>query len=143
MNAQLANKVISCMTGEARSTIGLADLIAKVKQDLLSVTPGKDEEAAILFVDSVELELQVTVKREGNAGITIDVVSLGGGEVGGGISRDDVHTVKVKLSPLFDKAQLLEWYKDLHPNEVLPAIKQSFNGLMKGNDANPADLYDS
>jgi hypothetical protein len=50
----------------------------------------------------------------------------------------------VKLSPLFDKAQLLEWYKDLHPNEVLPAVKLSFDALLKGDDdANPSDAYDA
>jgi hypothetical protein len=63
------------------------------------------------------------------------------GEMTGGNSRDDVHTVKVKLLPLFDKAQLMEWYEDLHPNEVLPAVKQSLDGLFKGSDENSSDLY--
>jgi Trypsin-co-occurring domain 2 len=132
------------VTDETKSTIGLSELISKVKQDLLSVTPGQTKDAPMLFVESVELELQVTVKQEGKAGIKIDVLTFGGGELGGGISRDDVHKVKVKLSPLFDKAQLLEWYKDLHPNEVLPAVKQSFDALLKGDDdANPSDAYDA
>jgi len=121
-------------------SVGLADLIAKVKQDLLSVAPGGQQEPPILFVDSVELELQVTVEREGTAGIKVDVVSLGGVEAGGSASRADVHTVKVKLSPLFDKAQLLEWYKDIHSDQVLPTIKKSFEGLMKGeNDPGSLD----
>ena len=38
------------------------------KQDLLSVAPGKDKDAPFLFVESVELELQVTVKRTTKAG---------------------------------------------------------------------------
>lgn len=114
------------------STIGLADLIAKVKQDLLSVAPGQDQEVPILFVDSVELELQVTVKTEANVGIKIDVVAFGGADLGGAVGRDDVHTVKVKLSPLFDKEQLLKWYQDLHSGDVLPVIQKSFEGLMKG-----------
>lgn len=121
------------------STIGLADLIAKVKQDLLSVAPGQDQEVPILFVDSVELELQVTVKTEANAGIKIDVVSFGGAELGGAVGRDDVHTVKVKLSPLFDKEQLLKWYQDLHSGDVLPAIQKSFEGLMKGQQGDSLD----
>jgi len=121
------------------STIGLADLIAKVKQDLLSVAPGQDQEVPILFVDSVELELQVTVKTEGNAGIKIDVVSFGGAELGGAVGRDDVHTVKVKLSPLFDKEQLLKWYQDLHSGDVLPVIQKSFEGLMKGQQGDSLD----
>jgi Trypsin-co-occurring domain 2 len=131
------------MGNEEKSAIGLDLLIAKVKQDLLSVTPGKEKELPMLFVDSVELELKVTVKVEGTTGVKIDVIPwIAGAELNGKVSRDDVHTVKVKLSPLFDKAQLLEWYKDLYPDKVLPAVKKSFDGLMKdGTDENPSDLY--
>jgi hypothetical protein len=132
------------MTDETKSGIGLAELIAKVKQDLLSAPPGKEKEPPILFVDSVELELKVTVKLEGSGSVKINVLPwTAGGEAGGKISRDDVHTVKVKLSPLFDKAQLVEWYKDLRSDEVLPAVQGSIDGLMKGTDANLSDQYDA
>jgi hypothetical protein len=129
------------MGNEDKSAIGLDELITKVKQDLLSVTPEK--ELPMLFVDSVELELKVTVKGEGEGKVKIDVIPwIAGAELGGKVSRDDVHTIKVKLSPLFDKAQLLEWYEDLYPDKVVPAVKQSFDGLMKdGTDENPSDLY--
>jgi hypothetical protein len=130
------------MTDETKSGIGLAELIAKVKQDLLSVTPGKEKEPPILFVDSVELELKVTVKLEGSGSVKINVLPwAAGGEAGGKISRDDVHTVKVKLSPLFDKAQLLELYKTLHGDDVMPAVKDSVGGLLKGPEQNSHDLY--
>jgi hypothetical protein len=130
------------MSNETSSSIGLGDLIAKVKQDLLAVTPGQEKEPPILCVESVELELQVTVKYEGKAGVKIEVLSFGGGELGGGMSRDDIHKVKVKLAPLFDKDQMVRWYKELHPNEVLPTVRQSLDGLMKGNDTNLADRFD-
>ncbi|HEY9616912.1 MAG TPA: trypco2 family protein, partial [Microcoleaceae cyanobacterium] len=56
------------MPEQSYSSIGLAELIEQVKQDLLSTVPGKNKDAPILFVSSVEVEAQVTVKREGKAG---------------------------------------------------------------------------
>jgi hypothetical protein len=59
---------------------------------------------------------------------------LGGGELGGGVSRDDVHKVKVTLSPLFDKERLMEFYQTLHADQMPKAVKQSLEALFKGND---------
>ncbi|MEO0374646.1 MAG: trypco2 family protein [Cyanobacteria bacterium P01_A01_bin.17] len=116
-------------------SVGLAELIAKVKHDLLSTAPGGDRDTPLLFVDSVELELQVTVQHEASTGIKIDVVAIGGAEIGGDINQEKVHTIKVNMSPLFSKEQLVEWYKDLYPDKVLPTIKQNFDGLMKGEQS--------
>jgi hypothetical protein len=127
------------MPDKAQESIGLAEFIQQVKQDLLSVTPGKEKDAPFLFVESVELELQVTVKRTGKAGakgsIKIDVLGVGGEvgvEAGGEVGRDDVHKVTVKLSPLFDKDYLMEKYKALYPEQVLPTLKKSMDALIKG-----------
>lgn len=128
------------MTEKAQESIGLAEFIQQVKQDLLSVVPGKEKDVPFLFVESVELELQVTVKRTGKAGgkgsIKIDVLGSGGEiglEAGGELSRDDVHKVTVKLSPLFDKDYLMETYKSLYPEQVLPTLKKSLDALVKGD----------
>jgi hypothetical protein len=94
-----------------------------------------------LFVGSVELELKVTVGREGKGGVKIDVLSFGGGEMGGTLKREDVHTVKVTLSPLFDKERLLEFYQTLHPDQVSATVKQSLEALLKGEDGNLADQF--
>ncbi|WP_346294095.1 trypco2 family protein [Sphaerothrix gracilis] len=121
--------------------IGLSELIQQVKKELLAPVLDRKSDPPILFVESVELELQVTARREGNAGIKIDVLSVGGGEAGGGVSHEKAHTVKVQLSPLFDKAQLLEWYKDLYGDEIMPAVKRSMEALLKGDESNIADRY--
>lgn len=120
------------------NTIGLADLIAQVKKELLTVAPGnsKDKTAPMLFVESVELELQITVERSANGGVNIGVMSIGGIEAGGGVSRQDVHTVKVNLASLFDKERLMEFYQTLHPDQVPQTIKASLEGLFKGDDEN-------
>jgi Trypsin-co-occurring domain 2 len=122
-------------------SIGLAELIQQVKKDLLEPGLDRKSDPPLLFVESVELELQVTARREGNAGIKLDVLSIGCGEAGGSLSHEQVHTIKVQLSPLFDKAQLLEWYKDLYGDEVLPAVKNSIDALLKGNEGDMANRY--
>jgi hypothetical protein len=123
------------MSENDNSSIGLAEFIQQVKQDLLSVAPGKDKEAPFLFVESVELELQVTVKRTGKAGgkagLKINVLGV---EAGGELGRDDVQKVTVKLSPLFDKEYLTEAYKSLRSEQVLPTLNKSIQALFKGDE---------
>lgn len=129
------------MSNNNNSSIGLAEFIQQVKQDLLSVAPGKDKDAPFLFVESVELELQVTVKRTGKAGakggVKINVLGTGGelgAEASGDLGRDDVQKVKVKLSPLFDRERLTEFYQTLHSDKVPTTVKNSLAGLLKGDE---------
>lgn len=129
------------MSDKDKSSIELTEFIQQVKEDLLSLTPGKDKDAPFLFVESVELELQVTAKRTGKAGakgsIKIDVLGTGGevgGELGGDIGREKVQKIKVKLSPLFDKEHLVKWYQTLHKDQMPEAVKNSLAGLLKGEE---------
>ena len=116
-------------------SIGLAELIEKVKQELLTTYPNGKTDIPFLCVDSVELELQVTVKKEGKGGVKISVLPIldtVGGELTGGVSRDDVQKLKIKLSPLFSKEQLLENYKNLNPENWEKLLKTSSKALTKG-----------
>ncbi len=93
------------MSEQDKGSIELAELIQQVKEDLLSVAPGNDKpgtacakgdrDAPFLFVESVELELQVTVKRTGKAGakgsVKINVLGTGG-EIGGEVGGDKLGT---------------------------------------------------
>ncbi len=54
-----------------QNLIGLTELIEQVKQELLTTSPENENDIPLLSVDSVELELQVTVKNEGKAGIKV------------------------------------------------------------------------
>jgi hypothetical protein len=116
-------------------SIGLAELVEQVKRELLSNARADRNNPPLLFVDSVELELQVTVKREGKGGLKVNVVSVGGGELGGAVSRNDVHKVKVTLSPLFDKSRLMEFYQTLYSDNVPSVVKRSLDALFKGDDS--------
>ena len=109
--------------------IGLSELIDQVKRELLSTSPDKEQELPLLCVDSIELELQVTVKKEGRTGFKIYVL-----ELGGGASRDDVQKVKVKLSSLFTRKQLLAIYKNKYSERWDEVMEQGAKSSMKGND---------
>jgi hypothetical protein len=115
------------MSDEHGEPIGLAELIEKVKSELLSgeISPGSS--APLFSVDQVELELQVTLKREGKAGIKIYVI-----EVDGSDGRDDVQKVKVTLSPLLDKAERLALIRDRHPDELERIRWAAIQGAVKG-----------
>ncbi|NET43316.1 trypco2 family protein [Okeania sp. SIO2B3] len=109
------------------NSIGVAELIQQVKQELLTESPDSETDIPIFAVDSVELELQVTVKKEGKAGIKIYVL-----EMGGGGSRDDVQKVKVKLSPLLNREQLLAFYKKQHPERWSELLEKNVKATTKG-----------
>jgi len=115
------------------SEIGLAELIQLVKQELLTTYPTSKDDTSILNVDSVELELQVTVKKEGKGGVKINILQFGGGELSGGASRDDVQKVRVKLSPLLSKEQILKAYYQKNPEKWQKFLETTVDALTKGS----------
>jgi hypothetical protein len=116
------------------SEIGLVELIQQVKQELLTTYPHSENDTPILGIDSVELELQVTVKKEGKGGIKINVLQFGGGELSGGASRDDIQKVKVKLSPLLSKEQILKAYYKENPEKWQKFLETTVDALLKGDE---------
>lgn len=111
------------------NVIGLAELIEQVKQELLATSLEKENDVPFLSVDSVELELQVTVKKEGKTGVKIYVL-----EAGAGISQDDVQKVKVRLSPLLSKEKMLEDYQKQYPERMQKLLNNSIEALLKNVD---------
>lgn len=114
--------------------IGLAEFIQQVKQELLTTDAEDKNDTPLLSIDSVELELQVTVKKEGKSGVKINVLPFGGGELSGGASRDDVQKVKVKLSPLVSKEALINTYGKQNPEKYQQFVDQTLQGILKGSD---------
>ncbi len=83
--------------------IGLKDLIDQVKKEL-----SVQSDNPVFWVEKVELELNVTVKREGNTVIKIGILSIGEASVNGKLSSEDVHKIKLTLEPLISKEKYLE-----------------------------------
>ncbi|MEI6430450.1 MAG: trypco2 family protein [Pseudanabaena sp. ELA607] len=132
------------MTDE-NNGIGLTELLNQVKQELVAAstlaTIKQSADGAIQPTDiplftygNVELELQVTVKKDVKGGLKISVF-----EFGGGASRDDVQKIKVTLEPLFTKEELLDILKENNP-KFLNYVKQyaSYAGT-KGSDEENLD----
>lgn len=109
------------------NSVGLAELIEKVKQELL-ISDLKSGEAPFLSVDEVSLELQVTVQKEGDAGIKIYVI-----QIGGKLSRDDVQIIKVTLTPLLSKEERLKQYEQRYPGGAAAVARASILGTLKGD----------
>lgn len=113
--------------------LGLAELIEQVKQELLS---KRDTTTPLFSVDQVELELQVLIHKEGKAGVKVYVV-----EAGIAANRDDVQKVKVTLSPLLNKQELLEAYEREHPGSRSIIDQLAAEGDVKGR-VDPRATYD-
>ena len=121
------------------NSIGLAELIEQVKRELLLPTSTQETDVPLLSVDKVELELQVTARREGKAGLKVYVA-----EVGGSGSHDDMQKVKVTLSPLLSKEMRLRLlHKKLKPEQWRELLEQNAEALSKGDDHESlGNLYD-
>jgi hypothetical protein len=110
--------------------IGLAELIAKVRQELLNVEQAPD--VPLFSVDEVKLELQVTVSKEATGGLNIEVV-----ELGGTVNREDVQTIELTLSPLVNKEQRIALFKEKHPDFWKQIEEKSLTpALNKGQSQN-------
>jgi len=119
-------------------TIGLSEYIEKVKQDLkqFSVT-DKDK---WLLIDEIEIEFSVVATKEGGGSgkfsFKLGVPTIGetGVELGGEgkLGRERVQTVRLKLSPLLDKAQIIEELPPEELDKIRKNIKHS--GIRGGND---------
>ncbi len=114
--------------------IGLAELIEQVKRELLSTEPGVEGTIPLFSVDEVVLELQVELRKEGNAGLHIQVV-----EIGGDIGRQDTHNVKVTLTPLLSKEERIRLYKTHYPERWAALEYGSVIAGLKGSSGKTLD----
>lgn len=73
--------------------IGISELIAKIKQDLL--IPQPSHERPLFNVDEVVLEINFTVNGKIDGGFDLGVVTLGSN-----VEEERVQKVTVRLTPL-------------------------------------------
>lgn len=108
-------------------SIGLQDLIYQVKHELL--TPNRQARAEdpypLFAIEKIELEIAVAVKREGRTGLRISVL-----ELGGSISREQGHTVKVTLAPLLAQEEMRNQAMETYDPEKVR--REATEGLIKG-----------
>jgi hypothetical protein len=123
-------------------SIGLAEFVDQIKRELMRMPDAADskesqgkradgEDAAIrlLMLEEVELQIQVAVSHQGNAGLNIQVL-----QIGGSAKQDNTHTVKVKLQPLLSHDERIkELQRDPRWSQYVSAAVEY---TVKGMDAN-------
>lgn len=132
--------------------ISLNEFIAQVKKDLLPT-----EDLPIFFLEKAELEINVTVAHEdsyedqfqGKAGLKISVLGvdfLNLGEVQASekashnLQRQDVHTIKVTLVPIFTKEEIKTDLNDEEIRKIKWGVKRK---IMRGElSENSSDFRD-
>ena len=109
--------------------LGLAEFVNQIKAELIKGDATGDGQLPLLMLDEVEIEAQVTVSAEGKGGVNIQVVQLGAG-----VKREGIHTVRLHLSPLLSRDERLdELRKSGHWDSI---VKQQVYATTKG-DADP------
>jgi len=107
--------------------IGLTELIYQVKRELLSPESRQGDPVPLFAVEEIQLEVAVSVSREGEAGINIQVLSLGGG-----VSWQDAQTVRVTLKPLRSREELIAELRQRDP-QLFASMADGSLKLLKGN----------
>lgn len=106
------------------TNLGISDLIQRIKEDLLS--EQGEEKTKLFSLDEITLELNFLVSGDIASGFNLGIVTLGSD-----VSEERVQKIKIKMSPLVSKTQLLE---KINNNEIATAeiIDASEDALIKG-----------
>ena len=107
--------------------IGLTELIYQVKRELLSSKDGQVDPLPLFAVDEIEVEATVSVSREAEGGLNIQVLSLGGG-----VGREDAQTVRVTLKPLRSREELIARLRERDPH-LFDQIEEEALNTLKGS----------
>ena len=113
--------------------IGLQELIFQVKRELLAPNPAQraKDPYPLFFIDRVELEIAVKVTKTRNDGIKLTVLDFAEVNADRSIARERGHVVKVSLSPLLSKEEIVaEALKDPHAREMVE--QRSPQAVIKG-----------
>ena len=109
----------------ARS-VSLSELIAWVKQDLLSEEARNNDPVPLFTIDEVTVEVNFTVEANDEGKISLKII-----EFGGGVSGQTVQKATIKLTPILTKEESIQLLKKKHPElfkEVEETIKVVFRG---------------
>jgi hypothetical protein len=85
-----------------------------LKSELLNTDYDQDGRAQFLGLEQVSLEIGVTVRREGKAGVKVCVA-----ELRGSAARDNVHRMTVNLVPQLTRDERLQLYRARHPQRLV------------------------
>jgi hypothetical protein len=89
--------------------IGLPDLIDQVKRELLAPNPAARarDPYPLLAIEAIELEIAIKVTRSTDGSVKLSVLDAAEVNVGRSTTREHAHIVRVKLTPLRTKEEML------------------------------------
>ncbi|OCQ99047.1 hypothetical protein BCD64_23730 [Nostoc sp. MBR 210] len=129
--------------------ISLNEFIAQVKKDLSAT-----EDSPIFFLDKAELEIHVSVSHEDSfegqiqgksalkiSVLGIDFLNLGelqaSGKASDSLERQDIHTIKVTLVPIFTKEEMKTTLNPEEMRKIKAGIKSRImRGTQEENNSN-------
>jgi|1185.fasta_scaffold1374961_1 hypothetical protein len=97
------------------TTIGLADAIENLRQELTEATRQGQDQRLRFKIDDIELELAVAIVREGGGEGKLSFKVLGSGaEVAGKgrFGQNDIHRIKLSLKLAGDPDDPNNWVRD-------------------------------
>ncbi len=120
-----------------KKTIGLSEFIEQVKKDLIV----EQEQSAVPFlaIEKVEVEVKVIANlvEGGKAGLKLSVFGLGADAgVNTKSKKEDVQTVRITLSPLLTKDELLS---RMAPEKKELIFQQGDRAITRGDDSDGTD----
>jgi len=104
----------------SETSIGLNDLIEKIKQELKFSHTDTD----LFFVEEVNLEINFVVSGDIKSGFNVGIVTLGSD-----INEQRVQKIAVKLTPIISKDELRERISSKDIDTILASSSKS---LLKG-----------
>lgn len=109
------------MNFSRNNTLGINELISKIKQDLLHQSNNNE----LFFVEEINLEISFVISGDIDSGFNLGVVTLGSD-----ISEERTQKVNIKLTPILSKDKVLEGLSKERSKIIDSSSKQS---LIKGS----------
>lgn len=116
--------------------IGLLDLIYQVKNELLARRPVEAAKGlpALFWIDQIELDLSVAVTRGRGGSIKVAVIPAVDSELSSSRSEQRGHTVKVRLTPLLSRDEMVRLLSEVDPDFRGALENLSRTGLARESD---------
>ena len=111
----------------SNKSLGLVDLIQRMKQDLLNVPPSSEPE--LFSIDEVTLEVNFTVSGDIESGFDFGVVTLGSN-----VSEERIQKVTIKMTPLVSKQQMIDKINQ-DSQKAQAIVVTSTQALTRGEEA--------
>jgi hypothetical protein len=114
------------MSNLFKKTIGISDLIARLKTELLS--KQNTDEPNLFSIDEITVEVNFVIDGNIESGFNLGVVTLGSE-----VSEERVQKITVKMSPIVSKQQLIEKI-NRQPEEASKVLEASSRAVLRGKD---------